>query len=348
MNKLTIEHDILNEAIDVIYRETGLQLDVVGREINEGTKKIDAILEIRGSGTKFITEIKKWASHANLGAIINQLLQLAAPGKQLLVADYINPNMGQNLKEAGVQFIDTIGNAYINLPGCYIYIKGNKPKTTTMGAGTITRRAGKAAQPTGVKIIYAFLKNRELINAPYREIANQAQVALGAVGWVIRDLLEQRILIKGLDKKRKLADYPQLLSKWVEAYPKLKEKQRIDIFTTDNPTWWQTIDLGEFDAVWGGEIAAAKYTDYLIPKDALIYIEKINLANFLNTARLRKVQPNEKPENIIDLIEPFWKIDKKEITKNLAHPILVYADLIATGDPRNIDTANRIREKYLY
>ena len=257
--------------------------------------------------------------------------------------------MGYNLKEAGIQFIDTIGNAYINLPGLYIYIKGNKPKTATIGAGTTTRRTGKADQPTGIKIIYAFLKNRELINAPYREIADQAQVALGTVGRVIQDLLEQRILVEGLNKnQRKLADYTQLLNKWVEAYPKLKEKQRIETFTTDNPTWWKTIDLGEFNAVWGGEIAAAKYTDYLIPKDVLIYIEKTNLANFLNTARLRKLQPNEKPENIIELIEPFWKMEKKETTKDLAHPILVYADLIATGDPRNIDTANRIREKYLY
>jgi len=51
------------------------------------------------------------------------------------------------------------------------------------------------------------------------------------------------------------------------------------------------------------------------------------------------------------LIEPFWNKDGKgvETTEKecLAHPIITYADLIETGDARNLDTAKRLRENYI-
>jgi hypothetical protein len=42
----------------------------------------------------------------------------------------------------------------------------------------------------------------------------------------------------------------------------------------------------------------------------------------------------------------FWK-DADEIVKNAAPPILVYADLINTGNKRCIETAQNLYEKYL-
>src|SRR5690606_20860527 len=121
---------------------------------------------------------KKWAAHTNLGAVINQLQQLATPDAAVLVADYINPSMAEQLKEAGVQYIDRVGNAYINQPPLYIYIKGNRPEAK---ANSKTK-TGKAFQLARMKTVCAFLKDRKLINAPYREIAEQPQVALGTVG----------------------------------------------------------------------------------------------------------------------------------------------------------------------
>ena len=75
------------------------------------------------------------------------------------------------------------------------------------------------------------------------------------------------------------------------------------------------------------------------------------MAKFLQAARLRKPEPHERPKIQIDLIEPFWKEAKhKENAEQagLAHPIITYADLIETGDTRNLDTANRLREKYIH
>ena len=348
MNRLTTERDILNEAIGAIHREAGLRLNVVGREVRKGDKLIDAIIRIPEADTQLVAEIKKWAPHVNLGAIMNRINHIAGPGHGLLLADYINPNMGERLKEAHIQFIDTAGNAYINQPTVYIYIKGNKPKLNVVEGGW--DKTGRAFQFTGMRVVFAFLRDKNLINAPYRQIAEQAQVALGTVGWVIRDLVAQNFLLEGRKKnQREFANFDQLMDEWVEAYPhKLKAKQRIATFTTGAPGWWKAIDLKTFGALWGGEIAAAQYTRYLHPKDAVVYINKEYMAKFLTIARLRKIAQDEQAALRVDLIEPFWREEKdRGKTARLVHPLVAYADLIETGDPRNLETANRIREEYL-
>lgn len=47
----------------------------------------------------------------------------------------------------------------------------------------------------------------------------------------------------------------------------------------------------------------------------------------------------------IELLKPFK--ENIDDTENLANPILVYADLLATGEPRNLETARILREKYI-
>ena len=350
MNRLVTELDILEAAIEAFRRETGLCLEVIGHEVKMGDKRIDAMVQMPNNGVTLTAEIKKWAAQANLGAIIHQVRNLAKPGQGLFVADYINPNRGEQLKAAEIQYLDTAGNAYINQPPVYIYTKGNKTPRALAVKERI--KTGKAFQPTGMKVVFEFLRNEELINAPYREIADQAAVALGTVGGVIRDLIAQGFLLEGINKnQRKLADFDQLLNRWAEAYPyKLKEKYRIGTFTTDNPDWWRTINPEKFDAVWGGEIAAAKYTNYLNPKHGVVYIHKANMANILQAARLRKAEHQERPDIQIDLIEPFWKEAKNKGNTEqagLVHPMIAYADLIETGDTRNLEVANRLREKFL-
>lgn len=348
MNRRTTERNILKEAIGAIHREAGLRLDVVGYEVRQGDKEIDAIIRIPEADTQLVAEIKKWAPHVNLGAVIHQINHIAGPGQGILLADHINPKMGERLKEAHIQFIDTAGNAYINQPPVYIYIKGNKPELNLVEGGK--DKTGRAFQPTGMRVVFAFLRDKNLINAPYRQIAEQAQVALGAVGWVIHDLVAQNFLLEGRKKnQREFANFDQLMNEWVEAYPhKLKAKHRIATFTTDDPGWWKAIAPKKFGARWGGEIAAAQYTRYLHPKDAVVYIKKEHMAKFLKTARLRKIAQDEQAAFRVDLIEPFWREEKNRGKKaGLVHPLVAYADLIETGDPRNLETANRIREEYL-
>ena len=57
------------------------------------------------------------------------------------------------------------------------------------------------------------------------------------------------------------------------------------------------------------------------------------------------------PAGTIDLYDAFWRADGAEGGNHeqvgVVHPLLVYADLLASGDARNIEAAQEIYERYL-
>lgn len=341
------EKEILNHAIQVVKREAGLRLQIDQWRVNTNGQIVDATLKIEPTGQKLMAEIKKWAQHANLGALIAQVAQL--PGQGVLVADYINPRMADKLRQKQVQFIDTAGNAYINQKPIYIYVTGNRKqerifKPTKDGAK-------RAFDPKGLMVTFVFLRNPDLINATYREIADRANVAVGTVGWVINALKAGGFIRnKGAKKERHLVHCKKLLDRWVEAWPeKLKPKYFQAEYIANTTNWWENIDICKYGAHWGGEVAAAKYTGYLKPKVATLYIPDNEHTELLRDARLRK--GNDEDGNKVLLYRPFWPRKFARLhdkyPKELVDPVLVYADLIATGDPRNQEVARMIYEQHI-
>jgi hypothetical protein len=343
------ETDILHQAIEALAREAGLQLRIDELKVRQGRQEIDAILTVEGRKERLAAEVKRWAPQANIGALINQVQAL--PMRGVLVADYINPKMVEKLREQRVQFIDTVGNAYLDMPPVYIMVTGKrKPKLDARAKGDTNR----AFDRSGLKVVFAFLCRPELITAPYREIADVAGVALGTVGWVINGLKEAGFIFEyGHKKGRELVDYKRLLDRWVETYPeKLRPKARIGEFQAEDPYWWQNFNIREFDGYWGGEIAAAHYTNYLKPAVATVYLPKEAKGKFLARTRLRPA-----PESIWDdagkvqIYQAFWRdaaLPFLDIAKpGLVPPVLAYADLIATADPRNLEAAGMIYDEYI-
>ena len=338
--------------MQAVEREAGVRLDIVQKEALYGRNRIDAELRLQPRGEILLAEIKKWAPHANQGALFKQIREL--PGEGILVADYVNPNMAERLRDEKIQFIDTAGNAYIDQPGHYVYVRGNKENTNQPRSGKDATQ--RAFEPKGLMVVYAFLCNEYLVDAPYREIADRAGVAVGTVGWVI-NALKAAGYIRDLEwkKGRKLVNHRRLLNRWVEAWPeKLKPKLLIGEFEAEVPYWWKQIEINELGGYWGGEIAAARYTDYIKPQEAMVYIPKKNANKLFAEARLRKMNDWNKEINVlVHVYEPFWpRVEgylENEFWENegLVHPILAYADLIATGDPRNHEVAKRLYEQHI-
>ncbi len=81
----------------------------------------------------------------------------------------------------------------------------------------------------------------DLLNAPYRDIVEAANVALGAIGWVFLDL-EKRAHIAGRQKKhkRRFLEPTRLFEEWVTNYPiKLRPKLHPRRFRAENSEWWK-------------------------------------------------------------------------------------------------------------
>ena len=123
----------------------------------------------------------------------------------------------------------------------------------------------------------------------------------------------------------------------------LRPKQFLGEFNKDEITDMKQMDIKKYDAYWGGEVAGAKYTDYLRGEIETIYIPENKKADLINDLKLFK--GGDKKYGLVRLYKPFWK--RPEKYNGYVHPILAYADLIATGDARNIETAQMIKDEHI-
>lgn len=190
------EKEILLQAIERLEQTTDLAVEVYPEGDFQGP---DAEIRIKWQNMDwyFAAEIKNTFTRAMIGGTVDQMRKF--PEKRLIVTRYVTPQIAETLKEFDIPFVDTAGNAYIKEPPLLVFIKGNKPDER-FGKRPPTR----AFRPTGLKLIYALLCNPGLENAPYREIAEQADVALGTVGRVVYDLKKMGHLIDMGKRGRRL------------------------------------------------------------------------------------------------------------------------------------------------
>lgn len=299
----------------------------------------DAILrmEWQTGGCVLAAEVNPFFTRAMIEGVIRRFNNF--PEKGVLVTRYVPAPLAEDLKEMDVQFMDTAGNAYINNPPVYLFIKGNKPvKTPEM------EPADRAFHTMGLKVVFTLLCNPHWIRRPYREIAEAAGVALGTVGRVIKDLQRLGFLIEMGKKGRHLVDKPRLLERWINGYAeKLRPKVLIGKYKAANPGWWKDEKQIHLEVLWGGEVAAAKLTQYLKPKNVTLYMDNTKtLGKILLKNRLIKDKNGD-----VEILKVFWNFEHNRKDFHLVPPLLIYADLVITGDKRNLDTAGMIYEKEL-
>ena len=327
-----IEQEILKRTLARFKELTG-QLTAI--KIGVGLPKdgvVDAIIEIPKLEATLYAEIKCNVTNQTLGAIVHQLKVINAVERNILITQYITPQLADRLKELDMQFLDTAGNAYINLPNMFLFIKGNKAKEKF-----VKEKPMRAFQPAGLQLIYALLCNPGEENKPYRVMANTANIANGAVAWAIKDLKKLGYLIDMGKKGRRLIKKKELLQRWVNLYAELlRPKLLTGRYTTDNTDWWKNQDIINVNALYGGETGAALLTKYLKPQNHTIYT-KDNYGKLLLQLKLKN-----DPNGNIEVLKQFWNFEDTRAEKNLVNPVLIYADLLATGDNRNIETANLI------
>ena len=328
--------NIIKAALGVFEKTTGIETIRQVEHLNDAIYP-DGLVQIAHQNRQwhFVVEAKTRVTRAIAG--MEKLDPIHHGEKTLLITEYVTPPIAEMLKDLDIFFIDTVGNAYINEPPLYVFIKGNKPQVP------LKRETQKRLfKPSGLRVVFALLNNPDMINNPYRDIAKTAGVALGTIGWLIRDLKEMGFCIEIGKRNRKLVNLNKLFRRWVEAYPEqLRPKHIKERFETVNHNWWKKVNIKEYGAYWGGEVATAQLTGYLKPAKFTIYANqpfgKLVLKN-----RLHKAENGN-----VEILTPFWNFKHELEDLDIVPPILVYADLMATGDQRNIEAAGMIYEKYI-
>ena len=271
---------------------------------------------------------------AALARVIRQWPEQPQPA--LVVAPHVAPARAERLREAGIPFIDVAGNAYLEADNLYVYVIGRE-----LPPGLVAARPKKirAFAGTGLQVLFTLLCAPEYVNKPYREIARAAGVALGTVGWVLADLKDLGYLHAPGRGLKTLRRQKELHEQWVTQYLRLfRPRLTIRRFRAANPDWWRGIDIRDYKACWGGDVAAAKLIGHLKPAQVTVWHHG-DPAPLLQAQSMRA-----DPAGNVELIEAFWHFATEAET---APPLLVYADLVGTGDPRAIETAKLIQENHL-
>jgi hypothetical protein len=255
--------------------------------------------------------------------------------------------MMDQCRQIGLNVIDAAGNCYLDDPGLFVLVKGNKLPDNAPGL-TADYRGGTSYG--SLRLIFALICKPELLRASYRELVSVAGISLGSVGWIFNDL-ESRGLVSQRDgnKRRHFLDLPRLQEEWAANYThKLKPRLKTQRFSTTNatPNWWQRATLGgEF--LWGGEVAAAVLDGSMKPITATLYTkqnwDKGAIARLVQEHRLRS-----DAEGAIEIVESFWNFDDEQTARGLVPPLLIYADLLALLDPRAVEAAAELKERHLH
>lgn len=343
------EANILGVALDALARTTGIKAKKLAGEpkLKAGWKPdAEIVIENAGKRHRYLAEIKNADRLVILAHVKQQLEKYGQNG--MLVAPYLTTELANYCREnLDLQFIDTAGNAYLRAPGLLVYVRGERPPGTKhLRNGRLRTTIGGRGGGTGtaLRVLFALLCRPDLLNAPYRDIVAAVNVALGAVGWVFFDLEDRGLVVGGRKKaNRRFTDPRRAMEEWVTNYPiKLRPRLAIGTFRAANPEWWQIAKLQQYGAVWGGEVAADRLTENREPGRFTIYIRG-DANKFVIDHRLRA-----DPHGDVEILRKFWTFDlPKPYPIDLAPPILVHADLMATMDPRNHNTAQLIYDRFL-
>ena len=267
------------------------------------------------------------------------LERLATDGGGLLITNQLTTEMADRCRKMRLQFMDAAGNAYLDQGGLFVLIQGKKVR------GDLAKREepARAFDRTGLRIVFALLAIPGLLNATYRDIAGTAGVALGTVGRVLTDLRMQGLIGQMKDGDRRWLERERAVKTWAMNFPlRLRTKLNPRRYRAADETWWKGADPAKFGGCWGGEVAAAKLHDNLVPATATIYLPG-NRDAFLAAHRLRADDHGP-----IEILDTFWEYQKPtDQAKELAPALLIYADLAAIGDPRTHEEAERIYDDFL-
>jgi len=325
-----IKNEIIHTAIELLKKVTGLNAGYYKPK----KKHFDGHIKIKTRKERYYWDIiiKETVTHNNIAQIQRMITQKNINVNILLAAGRIYPKIRTQLKNLNIAYLDTTGNMFLKQGGLHIQIEGNeKPDEKAM----IRNRAFTNA---GLKVLFYLLYEPANINNTIREIAHKTVTALDTVHKTIHALAQMKHILKVNKKAKRLVNTRVLLDRWIQDYEiKLKAKMYIGTFrfiNKDHQQKWKDISLKTGETFWGGEAAGALMTNYLNPEVFTLYTTEYK------NELIKKYDIYPDKNGNIKVYRKFWNF--KHQGETTVPALLVYTDLVNTGDERCIETANII------
>lgn len=332
MNAETVIEQALLAAVPILQGEV---LAALGPR-----DSIDAIIELGRPGQDrgpFAVQVSRVERSSDLTWYRTEKKLGEATGRPLLlIAPYVSAKLAQECQRTGINFLDTAGNAYIDVPGMYLFITG-KPRPKELRVPTDQSALRKAST---MRVIFALLTIKGLAQQPVRAIAEAAGAAVGSTSSAIEDL-KALGYIAGEARERRVANSELLQTEWAKQYPiSLRDKLKPQRYDSVKSDWREnSLLFDEPNVALGGEAAAGAITGFIIPTTACFY-SWIDRGQLLRKHRLR---PD--PGGPIEVLDAFWPHSGQAGTPAVAPLLLVYADLMASNEGRSVEVAGMLMER---
>jgi hypothetical protein len=282
-----------------------------------------------GSRQEYALLLRQTVTLSDLGVVNHDIPTMVA-------ARFVSPRSADSFRRAGVQYIDAVGNAWVEFDDVLIDVRGRRPP----GSPEVRQRvaAGNLFSTARAQVAFTLLAWPELWEAPQRQVAHAAGVSLGQANNALALFREAGF---GLGVSGRPAE---LLDLWAAAFPSgLAQKLTL---ATYRGSVGSMEKVHAEDAVFvSGEAAAG---DLLRPASLTIYVEQLDQRlPIVNRWR------SDGPPNIV-VRRKFWAIPESA-THDYDRPItalrnapwpLVYSDLLASDDPRVRGAAREWRKQF--
>jgi hypothetical protein len=316
------------EIIDIALENLSNTTGITGHWDPEGPLDGRITLEINGQVHDFVVELKKELRQHQLQQIEYIHAQYE---NMILIAEHLFPKVKNQLRQKGLPYLEANGNVYLKKGDVYCFIDTNKAAIRKKETGN------RVFTKTGLKVLFHFLLDKDLVNTTQRQIAETTMVGLGNIPLIINGLKDLGYLIPLRKNEFLWEKRGELLERWINEYattlrPKLTLKRYVI------PDDWRKIELNNELTVWGGEPAADILTNHLRPGKYILYTNESNV----NLIKNYRIIPDESGE--LEVLKLFWN---NAYENNIAPPILVYAELTLEGGKRNMETAKIIYDKFI-
>lgn len=320
-------------SLDVLSALPGLSV-----EVDEGSGRARVLVKIasRVGSCAYVAHTRRGVT-TTLSAVLSELERVQrGDNRPLLLSPYLTPAVTKRLLAERVEFVDGAGNVFLDSPAAYVLVLGNKPNRTLRSDGFTV---------TDLKPIYALLSSPALRRATQRDLSAVTCVSLGKISATLGQMETAGYSYRARSGALLLHDPAQLLGRWEFGYLEQLRPKLV-------PSGWRLGKDGTLEGLLahaatvpgvlvGGEVAADEFTRYLKPVTLTLHVPRGKVKSVAAELRL----PPADGDADITLLERFtpqaqledpYALDRfqGESRRNLAHPILVRAELLAQGDGR--------------
>lgn len=325
-NMQTSELELFHEAVQNLKASVG-KIRVVSE------KDGGSIPFIIINGIRFHCLVKPTVRNSNVFSVVRSVEEERerTHSPVILATDRLYPKENAFLEKNGISWVDSAGNCCIEYKGLFLKISGNKHTNAAQ------KKATEKVAEASIKLTLFCLQYPEAVALPYRKIMERTGISLGMITRTF-DLLKSKGFVVQTEQGRKIAMRAELIEWWQQQYnDTLKPKlllSRLSFRSNETRNAWKDLQLPE-GMCWGGDCGANLTDNYLSPGSFEIYTA-VPSSILIRTGL---VVPN--PNGEIKMYTQCWF---GEDDSNVAPLLVVYADLMGSGNSRCYEAALKLKQ----